>query len=673
MSKIIKNKVGDLMIGCWESIAIMLDNFITGVCESVNLQNNDIIRKNLREISIRHMPFFDKIDEMKKAVSELKDITEETKEKLLGELDHIAKQGYEVKQGMEEVRRSFSESGLSRQDIQRIEKEIKRCEESVSNLYSITIPPYAYKNFMTYTRMQGAQNDITVMELNNGQYIAFYPAQHKAGMENALEMATLSYQQHPSVGAVERSAYFGAMDRSQAAILKFENLPAELAEKAVQEANFNSYVNFAKEEIHGSNPPLFNLICEAGETQQERNRNYQVAIEILAKSALAISGPLKELEEKKMRFEARKFAELTAGLESGSGYVFSIRDEEGKGIYNPSHFVRFETDKVNGNGQFFVNVNGVVTTTLYESETDRYKDQLYHMSQAGSGAKLYISDQEMDDMKFIATRLYNQMQSMTQSLDSLEFKELSVTKRYEAHNFEAQGQMVLYQAAKQESREAEMLSRACHLTRKKSNELTKQDILNGIISEHMSYNTFRARVKSDIAKNGLIIQKMARWNIKDLRNEAVGLAENKLRVEARNGHEDFSIPAIRIMQELDRFSVDKFIISEYEKAEADSEQGDTSELTISDVQKELAVLNEHYPKTLEAAKELFEDVRVRMVSIDIPVEMRELESPYTKSNHLQRNKLIDSIEYGSDVEEQKFVQEQIRTEATHELQPEQTR
>lgn len=654
MAGIVRNKYGDLMIVCWESISIMIDNLITGLAESLNIANNEEIRENLREISNRHMPFFDKIDEMKKAVSEIGGIKDdELREKLLNDLDEIAKKGYEVKEGMEEVRKAFAGSNLSKKDKQRIEKEIKRCEETTTNLYSITIPAYAYKNFMAYVRMEGAQHDITVMELQSGQYVSFYPAQHKELMENAMELATLSNQRHPSVSAVERSAYFGCLDRSKAGILRFENLTPELAEKAVQEANHNSYVNFAKEEVPGSNPPMFNIVCEAGETQEDRNRNYCQAIEILAKSALAVSGPLKDLEEKKMRFEARKFEKLQEGLKSGSGYVFSVKDYTNSGVCDPNEFIRFETDKVNGNGQFFVNINGVVTTTLYESETDRYKDQLYHMAQAGTGDKVYVSDKEMESMKETAIRLYDMIQKMDSTKDAMDFKGESVLKRNEASSLEANGQKTLAQAAKKESKEMEMLARACSLSKRNSASLTKKDILNGVLSEHLSHSRYNAKVNSEVAKNGMLIQKMANWCAKDTRQEAMNDTENRLRMETKAGKEDYSIPSVKIIQELDRFNIDRFILAEYDRAKATPEEKkNPNDICVEDVQKELQVLNQYYPKALEEAKELLADVRVRMISAEVGIEAKDLSSIYTQSNSLRKRELINNIELGKSVSDE---------------------
>lgn len=668
MAVMIKNKLGDALLFCWEAMGIIIDNFITGIAESANAVNNNIIQEELRKISARHMPFFDKIDEMKKAVSEIGGPEDhELRERLLNELDEIAKKGYEVKQGMEEVRNAFAVSGLSDCDKKRIEAEIKRCEETLSNLYSITIPAYTYKNFMAMVRMEGAQHDITVMELSNGQYVAFYPAQHKNLMENAIELATLSDQRHPSVSAVERSAYYGASDKSKAAVLRFENVSAELAEKAVQEANHCSFVNFAKEIIPGTEPQLFNLVCEAGETQEDRNRNYRAAVEILAKSAIAVSGPMKELEEKKMRFDAKRHERLVDGLDSGSGYIFTVRDTAKDSIFAPTEFIRFTTDPKNGKGEFFINVNGITTTTLFESETDRYKDQLYHMSQAGSGAHTYISDEEMKSMQETAYKLYDMVQEYQTPRYSIDFETMSINKSHEAAELRGQGQKTLARSVSEEAKEFSALARACHLAKCPSDKLTKKQILDGIISERLSREKFQARVSQDVAKNHVAIQKMVNWCIRDVRQDAAKDIQNRLRSESKNGRDDFSIPSIKIIQEMDRFNLDRFIKSEYDRAKAtEDEKTNENDICIAEVQKEYEMLKEYYPQTLEAAKELISDVRVRMVTAEVSMEAKDIDSTFTISNAKQERLLLTAIELGKNVDELKKKKEEKEPERTKE-------
>ena len=122
----------------------------------------------------------------------------------------------------------------------------------------------------------------------------------------------------------------GAADTSKASVLKFDNLPLELAEKAVENARRYGFVEFAKVKMPGTDPQLYQLVCEGGSTQEERDRNYREAIEIISKSAIAVSGPAREAERKKMAFNDREFQRLNEGLKSGSGYVFSVRPEKYK-------------------------------------------------------------------------------------------------------------------------------------------------------------------------------------------------------------------------------------------------------------------------------------------------------------------------------------------------------
>lgn len=673
MKGYVQDKMGNMLIACWESLGIMFDNMITELAEIENMKNLEETRIALREIATRHMPFFDKIDEMKMAVAHLGGPEDEAvREGLLNELDRIAKEGLEVKAGMEEVRKVIEGSSLSKDDKERMEREIMRCEETVSNLYSITIPAYTYQNFMALIRMEGAQHDITVMELSNGQYIVFYPAQHKQLMEYAVELATLSNQRHPSVGAVTRSAYFGSTDKSRAAVLRFEGLSAELAEKAVQEANFCSYVNFAKEPILGTDPQKYNLICEAGENQEDRNRNYRMAVEILARSAIAVSGPLKEMEEQKMRFESRKFNQLVEGLKSGSGYIYSVRDSERNNLFPPKEFIRFEKDPKNGNSQFFVNVNGVVTTTLYQSETERYDDQLYHMAQAGSGEKVYISDQEMEQMKETATQLYNRIQTESMFQNGLDLYAMSVQKSNEAKDLKSEKQYALAKSAEKESKEYDALSRACRINKKLVTELSKKEVLDGIISEKLYHSKFQAHVPAEIAKESKLIQRMAAWSLRENRKDPDNTLENNLRTESISTKEDFSIAGKRIQFELDRISIDKFIAAEYDRAKAtEEEKKDDRDICIADVQQEAIILQENLPETLKAAKELFSDVRVRMIAAEVSLDTKDIDHIHVRSNSQHRDRLVNALEFGIDpdpkAQRSKDREQDLEIEKTQEL------
>lgn len=697
MPGVIKNKIADMAILSWESLAIMLDNIITGWAERKELEYNSIIRRNLREIAERHLPFVDKIDELKSAVSALDGASTDPEcQKLLDQLDELAQQGKELTESVEQVKSMIIESGLSDQDKKRMFQTLDDCERSMKDYYCSKIPPYVYKKFMAAIRRSGAQADITVVEQANGGFVVFYPAQHIDLINNSLEFATLSYQTYPSPGAVERGSYMGAANYHDATVLKFDNISPELAEKAVEEARRYGYVNFAKERMVGTDPEVYRLICEGGSTQEERDRNQREAMEILCRAAISISGQTKGTMEKMMTFNSNEYDKLTAGIESGNGYVFSVRQKS----YNDNliengelkkkeltkaidshNFIHFSTDPKSGRGQFYTQQNGVVTTSVYESETERYHTLLYHTANAGLGQKVYLSQEKVNQLKKQAKELYSQIhgnnetywQTINSQLHSSYDGDIGQRENMlkvmddfysQKHNQYMDTKKSLKQLSLSYLREAKEIGavkQALMITGLMSiPSLTEENLFYGLISEEIwSRHTFHKKEQT----NGLplkeaneidkVIANAVAWCAKDVREEVAKVSKSKLRVEDPINGEDFSIESDRLNQMIDRFRVNDYIVHESIDAEADQydENGqlippkeDQDWKTVSQVQKEKEYLDRYYRQAADQAKDLLKDVRIHLVRSRVPMEVHDLEHPYSKLVHMNREEVISKLE-----------------------------
>ena len=693
MPGVIKNKIADMAILSWESLAIMLDNIITGWAERKELEYNSIIRRNLREIAERHLPFVDKIDELKSAVSALDGASTDSEcQKLLDQLDKLAQQGKELTESVEQVKSMIIESGLSDQDKRRMFQTLDDCERSMKDYYCSKIPPYVYKKFMAAIRRSGTQADITVVEQANGGFVVFYPAQHIDLINNSLEFATLSYQTYPSPGAVERGSYMGAANYHDATVLKFDNISPELAEKAVEEARRYGYVNFAKERMVGTDPEVYRLICEGGSTQEERDRNQREAMEILCRAAISISGQTKETMEKMMTFNSNEYDKLTAGIESGNGYVFSVRQKsfndnvmkngtvekkELEKVTDPHNFVRFSTDPKSGRGQFYTQQNEVVTTSVYESETERYHTLLYHTANSGLGQKVYLSQEKVDALKLRAKELYQEIHSGTNEKwatlsiqilnkldDSISLRENMMKQTNELAKdlrlqsvLERKNSKQLSISLSRESREVIALKNSMMLTGLLNlNSLTEENIFYGLISEEIEtkhkFHDHGVLTKESLEIDKTIANAVA-WCAKDVREEVAKTSKSKLRVEDPINGEDFSIESDRLNQMIDRFRVNDYIVHESVNAEADQydENGqlippkeDQDWKTVSQVQKEKEYLDQYYRQAADKAKDLLKDVRIHLVHARVPMEVHDLEHPYSKLVHMNREEVISKLE-----------------------------
>lgn len=682
---IVKDKLGDIMVLSWETMMLTLDNLITGLAEKNEVLYNKMICDNLREIAERHLPFNDKIDELKMAVNNLGgDPNEPARLEFLNELDDLAEKGVELKEGVDEVKRLIQVSGMSRMDKNQILDALDTCERSMKDYYCTGMPPYVYKKFMAVIRRANVQADISILEQKNGSFIIFYPAQHRELIDHALELGTLSYQQYPSVNAVERAAYMGAIDPNNATVLKFENLTPEFAERALQEARRYGLVDFAKEKIPQSEPERYRLVCEGGSTHEERDRNYREALEILARTAVAMSGPAKTTQETKMRFDANQYDRLQKGLESGHGYVFSVRDvrtpyhsKDPKEAditklditFDPRNFLYFETDEKSGRGQFYTQKDGVITTTVYESETERYDRLLYHTANAGLGNKIYISNERIEELKDAAARVHRELNGNHEHWHFLKNeKESTISAKIDALDDAFREKRDLYKATKdnsiplaagikQESIDIAAVKNAMVLVNQPDfSKLTEEDIFYGMISEEINEkHIYKVHDQGRFIKEHLeaesAINKMTAWCAKDTREEAAITTTNRMRVETVSQNEDFSMNADRIVEVMNRFDPDMYIAHEFEHAQADhlDEYGnpippENGVKTVSQVRQEAQYLKQYYEPALKQAKELLKDVRVHTVEARMPLACHNMETRYTKLVHLAKNQLLDELD-----------------------------
>lgn len=670
MPGMIKNKIGDLLFICWESIAIDLDNWITGLVEMKEVQYNSTIRDNLRAIAERHLPFTDKIDELKTAAASIEFTDDTVKQQFLTGLDDIAKKGVELKNGVKEVENLIETSNMTFEEKSRLITALRTCEMTMKDYYCSKIPPYTYKKFMAVMRKMNAAQDLSIVEQQNGSFLVFYPAQHIELVDHALEFATLSYQMYPSENAIERSAYMGAADTSKASVLKFDNLPLELAEKAVENARRYGFVEFAKVKMPGTDPQLYQLVCEGGSTQEERDRNYREAIEIISKSAIAVSGPAREAERKKMAFNDREFQRLNEGLKSGSGYVFSVRPEKYKNnakekesyAIDSRNFVRFEKDSKSGRGQFYTQKDGIITTTVYESETEHYDRLLYHTVNAGFADKIYISDENMDKMRQDAHRIFTEIQNGDKEWSSADSDPLAgLISKINLHRdkaFTLQKQSpVLYRAEMNDVRDLDAIKNIVILNKEKDiKNLTEEDILYGVISSEIDYkHTFKMKeLNGDISLREAkaiedTINRMTSWSADNSKEETILDIENKLRTESATVKEDYSIGPVKVIKMINRFDPNAFIAHEFSKASADQIDNNgkllnKDTLTIHKVNEEKAQLDKYYKETADRAKKMLEDVRVHMVEAKEPLDCMDIENRYTKLVHLTRTDLLNAIE-----------------------------
>lgn len=104
---------------------------------------------------------------------------------------------------------------------------------------------------------------------------------------------------------------------------------------------------------------------------------------------------------------------------------------------------------------------------------------------------------------------------------------------------------------------------------------------------------------------------------------------------------------------IDRFRVNDYIVHESVNAEADQydENGqlippkeDQDWKTVSQVQKEKEYLDQYYRQAADQAKDLLKDVRIHLVHARVPMEVHDLEHPYSKLVHMNREEVISKLE-----------------------------
>lgn len=621
-----------------EGIAQFFTNVMQGIVENVEITSNHVIREQLQEVAARNMPFRDKLDELSRIGSTIPDDME--RKRFMEKLVEVEQDGQRARQGLDEIRRHIRRSGICEEDKKRILGEVDRCESTLKNIYVITVPAHSYKNVMKLANQEGMLKDTTAMFLSSGEYALFYPVYYAQSMDRILQVASLMYEHHPLPEAIRTEAVVTSTNKSEAAILRIENVTPELAEYAVLESGKRGFIAMAKEErTDGSGQ--FDLICNAGDSKEEKDRNYREAIELVAKSAIVLSGPSASTEQAKMRHSAREYDSLLKGL-NGSGYIFSVStkdtkigDERTQMIY-PRNFVRFSQEK-------FRTYNRGVASKLVvnRSEADlRYDSMLYAASQSGTGQKVFISDEKMAELETAADRAYRNLSSMlegTEVKDRLDIaaelsnRTLSWIERRE--ELKQQNDTQGWKAAAEEARMLRAQTEALSMARGK--DVTKAMVFERVVASELDKHRFRYYPsQKESLEAGAIVRKATEAAIRESRKEAALETENRMIPEVPGDKNDRSIGWEAIENELARLTPEPYLNQLMARMTADQDPSmiPYGKVPVSEIRKANDILDREFDQAKKKAADLLKDIRIRTQEIGIGIEAYSIETPVAERN-----------------------------------------
>ncbi len=644
-----------MMDAAMQQFLILLANLIAGLDENQKAAANRIIKNAEEQIAVMEIPFTDKAGMIARNISDDPDLTAETKENLLKEInDFIAKnEKITAIEGIDEVNRILTQSPhLSAVDKANISRICNNSKQTLACPYAMVVNRLQYRHMMELLRSNNMMDQVQVITLKSGAYMFMYNAPFKEAMtqiaiSSGYELGRNIRPRPEDVLAQAKCEATG----NDATLLRFNNVPRELAEKAVINSGRVMAVTFAKEGVPGTEYyedgdteqkhllySKYNLTCVGGETEEERNDNYKAAQKVLALSAFSLTGKAKSIELDRMKHSINEQDKLDYVLdciedpsvqEEDSGYVYSIHtitDKANDRYIMTDDFIHFSAD------QYQVYTNGVTANSVRNTDVPDYRTALQAEIESGTGQKVYISENRMSELEKESTEI---MHKVTDMIDSgLKVNEESRSKiDHLQTELENESDSTIRLGIVQEMKTYAIIYDAAN--KNKTNNLTPDMILNGVIASELDTHVFKRFTDKDLTPEMIddakIENKAASWFVRQ---------DNIEYVDSENPSID---DAAKILSNI---SANDYISYENGIAVPASDSAPIGTVTTDDVRHDSEVLDKNMKEHVQEAKDLLDGIEVERE------ELPEQEKQYPATQKVKQNitSFIEKIRQAIDVD-----------------------
>lgn len=588
-----------------EGFVTAIDNLVHEILEIKSKNTERLIRDINVLKAMQTMPLSEKYDAIVKECKE--NLSEEDFKKIKPSLDKLEESEKSVADGLFEIRRIVSKSGLSHNDKERLLKTLDHAEQSFLDPYIMTVSSGAYNAVMQGIRDHGLIGQVTVGILASGKYMICYDSSIKDQMDDILleKAYCLGDLTRPGVEDVIASAYAGAGVKSESSILKFSGLTPEMAEKAVEEGDKQGVVTFAKYK----DGDTYSIICNAGESKKQKDEIYKKACEILMRSAYMLTGKTGEIEQKRMRHMATEYDKIDKVLSAidndhpdpeDIGYVFSIHTVDGKII--PTDYVHFDNEK------FTSFRDNIADKTWQASQSNNYKKILEHRIKAGTGQKVYISEPEMTEIKNTAQEALKLVESLPDNkLDALaSLSDEMVSIQDDIHEAKVNKNPVLEQAARHQRDVVSIAFDAISMNKTQTKDVSKDLMEARSIANTLESHRFKLIVPEQDKDQVEAEKRLISFCIHDMKVNGEFDFHNDIGISKAGKIREVQMD--NIMQKIEKIDIAKFIENEQEKIATKDENAISPE----EVAAEQKILEQTVHQHKEEAKDLIEKVFAQM-------------------------------------------------------------
>ncbi|ADL36262.1 hypothetical protein bpr_II325 (plasmid) [Butyrivibrio proteoclasticus B316] len=543
------------------------------------------------------IPWHTQLMKLQQTIEADKDISDDVKEKLYDviekELKDKSREDIYADKGYDDLVRLIGKSKLSKADKEHVQDIIKECKYQMHDPYAMYLNRSEYIAMVKLLNESNMMSQVVPMQLISGNYMLLYNAGIAEKM-NELESATkLQVGKYLRPEVIDLQAY---AKKTEGQIFKFTGLTSELAEKAIMESTKSRSFSFAKEKCDDG---TYNLYCYGGNNAADNEKFYKEAVQTIALAAYSMTGKTADVERARTRHSDTEQNKINRVLDciqndvpdqEDSGYIFSIHeytDSQNRRWIQTNDYVQF------GPTEYTAHYNGT-EESQYASRSGDYLRDLRIAIQSGTGQKVYISDNRMDELKDAAKDVYRYIEGLPAEnrLDKI----VAVQKDIAALKDEIDKEDIpTIKLAKQ--KELAMKSVAYEaLSYNMKQPVTPQSCLDRQIAAELAKAQFRGYATKSLTPDDI---------------KAAGLA-NKALIEclrdsnnSRISNLDYKTPSrddiISVMANADYKA---FLTKEFDRAMPDSQKGDNG-FTIADVQSERQILEQTFKsRCTEAMEEL---------------------------------------------------------------------
>lgn len=287
-------------------------------------------------------------------------------------------------------------------------------EHSIQNNgvpHAACIKRSSYWGMIKFLNEYKLMDQVMMLQAEDGQYLLIYDADIEPQIKSGREIASLcaGFMPRPDAEDLETLAIVDTLNLGN--LLIGQNLSPELAEKIVTTSMRTSSFSFAKHVRDDNTAMIYGYM---GNKPSEHKRYYKQAIKIIIESAYELTGPMGEMEKERAKHSAKTQEKIDQVIdyikndeynEEDSGYIFSIQHMANGRFIKTDDYIQF------GPEEFTSYYNGEATQISADACKD-YVNTLKLNIQTGPGQKIFISENQMKEIREQAMKTMNLIKSL---------------------------------------------------------------------------------------------------------------------------------------------------------------------------------------------------------------------------------------------------------------------